>query len=58
VSVPGADVDTSAAARASLAILFPFLIRVQRDMRRDRRETERLTREVEALLDQRTARQT
>ena len=58
MSVPGADVDTSAAARASLAILFAFLIRVQRDMRRDRRETERLTREVGALLDQRTARQT
>ena len=58
MSVPGADVDTSAATRASLAILFAFLIRVQRDMRRDRRETERLTREVGALLDQRTARQT
>jgi hypothetical protein len=40
-----------------LVVLFSYSLRVSRDMRRGLHEMQRLTREVEALLDEGAARQ-
>ena len=40
-----------------LLVLFSYFLRVSRDMRRGLREMERLTREVEALLEEGAPRQ-